>query len=774
MGNAYRYIGKPMARRDARDIVTGATQYLDDRKFQGLLYGKVLRSPYAHARIKRIDKSRALALKGVKAIVTWEDIPDYRGGTPRNVRILDKKVRCVGDAVALVAAATEEIAEEALDLIDVEYEVLPAVFDIDSALAPGAPAVWDEYPNNILPGGTIIYGPNCLKGVVRGDVDKGFAEADAVAEGTFGYENIPNAMPPESVGAVAVWEEPNKATIYGTSQAPYMDKVTLFHVFNRQIEIRSIGSPCGGGFGTKFTCWQVQGYAILLSKATGLPVKVMITKEEHLATFVLRVSSRIHAKVGMKKDGTITAIQGTWYVDTGYFSFTTQAQVAIGSGELMIMAQCPNWDLKNIVVTTNRNASGATRGFGGQELKCSFIPLLCLTMEKAGLDPFDVLKKNFVKPGGGYYWRDGEWYNFRGVDFSNAMQKGAETFGWKEKWRGWLKPTAVIGARRRGIGVGVHGNADIGEDAAEAYVQLGYTGTATIFLCVSEHGTGQKSNYYKLVAEVLQIPLENVSMTPADSLVTPFEFGPVGSRGTYAIGSAVINAAEDARRKLLEFASSKLGAPPEELDTVDGVVFVKGNPEKRVKWSSMGNDRTILGYGRFDPDFTMCNIMMTFVEVEVDTETGKVDLVRVVNATDVGQIIDPPGLEGQLSGCLGSAGIDSAIFEETILDRRTGHIVNANMIDYKWRTFAELPEIENVVLETPFPSHRFHAVGVGEITTASGPSAVLMAVSNAVGEWLHEYPVTPARVLKALDKARAAQAVEGTTQAPTTASGGAK
>ena len=159
--------------------------------------------------------------------------------------------------------------------------------------------------------------------------------------------------------------------------------------------------------------------------------------------------------------------------------------------------------------------------------------------------------------------------------------------------------------------MGVHGNADIGEDSAEAYVQLGYTGTATIFLCVSEHGTGQKSNYSKMVAEVLQIPPENVSMTPADSLVTPFEFGPVGSRGTYAIGSAVINAAEDARRKLLEFASSKLGAPPEELDTVDGVVFVKGNPEKRVKWRSMGNDRTILGYGRFDPDFTMCNIMMT-------------------------------------------------------------------------------------------------------------------------------------------------------------------
>jgi CO/xanthine dehydrogenase Mo-binding subunit len=752
MGADYKYIGKQIKRRDANEIVTGATQYTDDLKFQNLLHGKVLRSPYAHAIIKNIDKSKAEALPGVKVVLTWKDIPDFRGGTPRNVRVLDKKVRYVGDVVALVAATTENIAEDALELIDVEYEVLPAVFDIDQALKPGAPLVWDEFPGNILPGGTPIYGPNCLKGVARGDVDKGFAEADVITEGTFGYENIPNALPPESVGAVALFEEPDKVTVWGTTQAPYLDKVTLFHVFNRQFEIRTIGPQCGGGFGTKIMCWQVQSYAVLLSRATGCPVKVFFTKEEHLAAFTLRVGSRIHARVGMKKDGTLTAIQGTWYVDTGYYSYTTQAQVAIGSGELMIMAQCPNWDLKNIVVTTNRNASGSTRGFGGQELKCSFIPLLSLAMEKAGLDPFEVLKKNFVKPGGGYYWRDGEFYNFRGIDFSKAMDKGAETFGWKEKWKGWLTPTVVNGIKRRGIGVGVHGNADIGEDAAEAYVQLGYNGTATIFLCVTEHGTGQKSNYAKMVAEVLQIPPERISMTPADSLVTPFEFGPVGSRGTYAIGSAVINAAEDARRKILEFAAPKLDAAIEDLDTADGVVFVKGHPEKSMKWRAMGNDRTILGYGRFEPDFTMCNMMMSFVEIEVDTETGKVDLIRVVNATDVGQIIDPLGLEGQLNGCFGSAGIDSAIFEETILDRRTGHIVNANMIDYKWRTFAELPIIDHVVLETPFPSHRFHAVGVGEVSTSPGPSAVLMAVSNALGTRLFEYPVTPDRILKALGK----------------------
>ncbi len=755
MGADYRYIGKPMPRRDGAEIVAGTAQFLDDLKFPNLLYGKVLRSPHAHAILGKIDKRRAEALPGVKAVVTWQDIPDWKGGTPRNVRVLDKKVRYVGDAAALVAAASEQIAEEALNLIEVEYEVLPAVFDIDSALKPDAPLLYEEFKSNIVPGGTPIYGPKCLQGIVHGDVDKGFAEADVIAEGTFGYENIPNALPAESIGAIAVWEAPNRATIYATSQAPYMDKVTLFHVFNREVEIRSIGHHVGGGFGTKFGCWQVEAYAIILARATGRPVKVMFTKEEHMAAFTLRVGSRISAKVGMKKDGSIRAIQGTWYVDTGCYSFTTQCQVAVGSGELMIMAQCPNWDLKNTIVATNRNASGATRGFGGQELKCSFIPILNLAMEKAGLDPFDVLKKNFVKPGGGYYWRDGEWYNYRGVDFSAAMDRGAALFGWKDKWKGWLKPSSVNGVKRRGVGVGIHGNADIGEDVAEAYIQLGYSGTATIFLCVAEHGTGQKTNYARMAAEVLQLPLERIAMSPADTLITPFEFGPVGSRGTYAIGSAVIKAAEDAKRQLLEMAAPRLGADPKDLDTTDGIIYIKGRQDKGIKWRVMGNDRTILGYGRFEPDFTMCNCMMTFVEVEVDTETGKVSLARVVNATDVGQVIDPPGLEGQLNGCWGSAGIDSAIFEETIIDRRTGHLLNANMIDYKWRTFAELPEMEHAVLETPFPSHRFHAVGVAEITTSPGPSAVLMAASNAIEAWLHEYPVTPGRVLKALSKGAA-------------------
>jgi len=752
MANAYRFIGNATPRKDAADIVTGGTRYLNDIKFPNLLYGKVLRSPHPHALIKRIDKSRAERLPGVKAVLTWEDVPNWKWGTPRLTRILDRKVRYVGDAVALVAATSEEMAQEALRLINVDYEILPAVFDMEEALKSGAPQLYDEFPGNVIPPGAPVLGPNGLTKICMGDLDKGFQEADVITDGTIGYENIPNPIPPEPPGVVALWEEPDKVTVWVASQFPYLAKIALSQILGGKVEVRVHGGPCGGSYGSRGMSWHVHTYAMLLSRATGRPVKLIFTREEHLAAFTLRLGSRVRAKVGMKRDGTITAVSGQWFVDSGYYSYSTQFQVGVGCGEAQIMVRCRNWDLKPIIVCTNRNASGAVRGFGGQELKCALIPLLCLAMEKVGLDPLEFFKKNYVKPGDGYFWREGTWYIYRGINYSKAMDKGAERFGWKEKWKGWLRPTAIEGTKRRGVGVGIHGNADIGEDSSEVSVHLYPDATALINSSVTEHGTGQRSNYVKMVCEVLQLPLERVSITPSDSLFNPYEFGPVGSRGTYAIGSAMIAAAEDARKKLFEIVAPMLRAEPKDLETVDGMIFARDNPTAKIPWKAMGVDRTCTGLGRFEPDYTMANCMITFVEVEVDTETGKVTLLRVVNATDVGQIIDPQGLEGQLNGCLGSGGIDSALFEETVLDHSTGHILNANMIDYKWRTYSELPAMDNVILETPFPSHRFHAVGTGEVTTAPGPAAVLMAVSNAVGAWLHEYPITPEKVLKALGK----------------------
>jgi CO/xanthine dehydrogenase Mo-binding subunit len=752
MATQYRFIGKATPRKDALEIVTGKAEFIDDVKRPGMLHGKVLRSPHPHAQVVGIDTAKAETLSGVKAVLTYKNVPDWKTGIPRHVRVLDRKVRFVGDAVALVAAETEEGASEALERIEVTYERLPAVYDVEEAFQPGAPQLYEEFPRNLVPLDVKVFGPKSLSKVVMGDVDKGFAEADFIGEGIYSYENIANPLPLEPPGVIAEWQGPEQLTVWSATQSASWHRFIMLSKMGFP-DIRAISTHCGGSFGSKNYSAQPLFYAAALSKATGRPVKVMYNKEEHFGAFCLRLGSRFRGKVGIKRDGTVTAVSGEWLVDTGAFSDMAQAQVAVGCGEAQLMLRCTNWNLQTKLVLTNRCASGVVRGFGGQELESAFHPILSIAMERANLDPVDFFRKNYVKPGEGYFWRDGNWWVCRGKDYSHAVLEGAKAFEWEKKWKGWLMPTAVEGSRRIGVGVGVHGNADVGEDESEAYVRLNPDATATIHVCVSESGMGQRSSLCKMAAEVLQLPLDRVSMTEPDSLVNPFDFGLVGSRGTYAVGSAVIAAAEDARGKLFELSAALLHAAPEDMETEDGKVYVRGRAGDAIPWSRvMGIMQTCTGFGRFKPDYSVPNFLILFVEVGVDTDTGKVDLRRVVAATDAGQVIDPPSLEGQIYGSLGAAGTDTAVFEETIVDRRSGRMVNCNMIDYKWRTFPELPEFRNVILETGIPTHRYKAVGVGEIATSPGPSAVLMAASNAVGKRLCEYPLTAQRILKALGK----------------------
>jgi CO/xanthine dehydrogenase Mo-binding subunit len=748
----YRYIGKATPRKDAVEIVTGKAIYIEDVELPRMLHGKVLRSPYPHALIKKIDTSKAENSRGVRAVLTYKNVPEWKTGTPRHVRVLDRKVRFVGDAVALVAADTEEMAMDALAHIEVEYEQLPAVYDVEEAIKPDAPQLYDEFPGNLMPLDAPVFGPQTLSAVVLGNVEKGFAESDFISQGTFSYENIPNPLPLEPPGVIAQWEGSNRLTVWSATQSASWHRYMMLSKMGFP-DIRTIGTQCGGSYGSKNYSAQPLFYAASLAKVTGRPVKVCFSKEEHFGAFVLRLASRFRGKVGLKKDGTVKAISGEWLVNTGAFSDQAQAQVAVGLGEAQLMLRCSNWDLRAKLVCTNRNASGIVRGFGGQELESALLPIVMKAMAAGDIDPIEFFKNNYVKPGDGYYWRDGKWWVSKGKDYSEAIESGAQAFGWTEKWKGWLKPSAVNHTKRTGVGVAVHGNADVGEDVSEAYVRLNPDATVTIHACVAEPGMGQRSSLCKMVAETLRISLDRVSITPPDSLINPFDFGLVGSRGTYAVGSAVISAAEDANEQLLKMAAPVLKTTPDNLDSEDGMVFIKGKPDTAIPWRAIiGLMHTCTGVGRFEPDYSMPNFLVLFAEVEVDTETGKLDLLKVVTATDVGQIIDPPSLEGQLYGSLGAAGIDTAIFEESVLDTNSGHILNMNLIDYKWRSFAELPRFDNKILETPIETHRYKAVGVGEVSTSPGPAAVLMAASNAVERRLDGYPLTPDRILKALGK----------------------
>jgi len=748
----YRFIGKATPRKDAVEIVTGKAKYIDDLELPGTLHGKVLRSPYPHALIKNIDTTGAEKSRGVKAVLTYKNVPPWRTGTPRHVRVLDKKVRFVGDAVALVAAETARMAEAALDLIEVSFEQLRAVYDVEHAVESDAPQLYDEFPGNLIPLDVPVFGPQTLSAVVLGDVEQGLGASDFIVAGTGSYENIPNPLPLEPPGVIAEWSGSNSLTVWSATQSASWHRFIMLSKMGFP-DIRTISTQCGGSFGSKNYSAQPMFYAAALAKATGRPVKVCFSKEEQFGAFVLRLGSRFRGKIGIKKDGTVMAVQGEWLVDTGAFSDMAQAQVAVGLGELQLMLRCANWDIKTKLVCTNRSASGIVRGFGGQELESALLPILMQALEKGDIDPVEFFKKNYVKPGEGYVWRDGNRWISKSKDYSNAFENGARAFGWAEKWKGWLKATAVNASKRIGVGVGVHGNADVGEDVSEAYVRLNPDATVTIHACVAEPGMGQRSSLCKMVAETLKLPLERVNLTPADSLINPFDFGLVGSRGTFAVGSAVIAAAEDAKAKLFEMAAPVLKAAPDDLDSEDGMVFIKGKADRGVPWRTVvGLMHTCTGFGRFEPDYSVPNFIAMFVEIEVDTETGKLDLLRVVTATDVGQIIDPPSLAGQLHGSIGSAGIDTAIFEESVLDRNSGRMLNLNMMDYKWRSFAELPRFDNEILETPIQTHRFRAVGIGEISTSPGPSAVLMAASNAVGKRLDGYPLTPDKILRALGK----------------------
>jgi xanthine dehydrogenase molybdenum-binding subunit len=752
----YRHIGKPTPRKDARAIMTGTAEFFDDIKVPGMLIGKTLRSPYPHADIKRIDTLAAEKLPGVKAVLTYKNVPAWNLGMPPHIPVLDQRVRYVGDAVALVAAETREAAEKALELIDVEYEPLDAVYDLDEAVKPGAPQLYSTIPLNTMPDAQPLglegFEGAPLHHLRTGDIEKGFQEADFVCEGTCSYEGIPNPLPPEPPGMIAKWEGPSDLTIWSTTQSPSMQQL-LLPMFMDFATIRSIATHCGGSYGSKNLFANIALHAAALARAAGSPVKIYYTKAGHMNAFVTRPASRIHAKVGIKKDGTVTAVKGEWLMGYGANSPIGFMQLAVGCGEAQLALRCENWDFKAKCVLTNRTPSGIVRGFGGQELKSCLLPIVSKALMEAGIDPLEFLKKNYVKDGDGFFWRDSQRYVCKGMDYRNAMEKGGEVFGWKDKWKGWLKPTSVNGAKRTGVGVSLHGNADVGEDHSEAYLRLMPDGTAVIQILVAESGMGQRDSLCKMAAEVLQLPLDKVKMTPPDSLVNPIESGLVGSRGTYACGTAVIGAAKDARNQLLEHAAGKFNTTPENMDTSDGLVFPKDNPGLALPWFMvMGPYKSFTGFGHFKADFTKPNFMMIFAEVEVDTETGKIDVLDVVAATDAGQIIDPLSLKGQLRGALGSAGLDTAVMEESVIDPKNGHIVNSNMIDYKWRTFAELPEFKDVVLESQFPTHAFKAIGAGEIATAPTPAAVLMAVSNAVGKQFSEYPLTPDKILKALGK----------------------
>lgn len=761
----FRHIGKVRRRQDGRAIVTGKALYCDDLPIKNCKYAKVLHSPYPHAEIVSIDTSEAEKLPGVIGVMTYKNAPDWKTGVPAHRPVMSQHLRFVGDPVAAVAAETPQIAEEALELIKVEYKELTPVYDVEDAIKDGAPEVYRaednieskgyHYDHNCLPPGSWFEGddPPFYK-IQEGDVAKGFAESDVVVEGKVAYTwTFPGA--PEGPFVAAGWEDETHVNVWASSQGPNMVCRPLAFTIGAHINVTT--PNVGGSYGNKDALGYITMLTVALAKVTGCTVKFALTKEEHLLFYERRLDNKFIGKIGITKDGQIKALQGDWLVGTGAGSELTQGQVAEGLGELHIaLNKCPNWDLVSKVVCSNRIPVGIARGFGGQELKSCALHLLNRALKQIDMDPVTFYKKNFCQAGDQYYWRTGHKYSNPVINYDKCFDVAAEKFHWFDRWKGWGVPSRVEGNKAYGVGFSLHSSGDPQSDETFAYVRL-ENDQVMVHCAVSQFGNGQRLALAKIAAEILNVPLENVTINSSDTRTDPADFGAAGSRETITAGGAVGSAAKAARQKLLEEAAEKLGCQPEDLDTKDMMVFRKDDPSVCVPWIAIcPMYYSITGQGVVKGDFNHNNCVMNFVEVEVDLETGLAKITDCLSASDVGQIINPLELKMQFEGGLGSAGMDTGHLEELVLDPTIGRVMTHNMIDYKWRPFNELPKFDTTILESRWPTaNPFGAIGIGEITGAAGPAAVMMAVENAIGgAEINQYPATPDRILNAMGKAK--------------------
>jgi len=768
----YRHIGKATPRVDGPAIVTGKNIYLDDVPQPRALVGKIKPSPYPHAIIKSIDIEKALKVPGVAAILTHKDIDQetFLFGIPGHKPVLDKKMTVVGDAVAIIAADTQEHANEASDLIEVEYEVLEPVFDPVAAQADDAPQIYPDYlDHNIVPGGFPGMQPSGLWWhLKKGDPDKALKECKYVAGGEVRFDKKPVALPPEPPGVVVEWMG---GDYYRTQVTSDSASITQFECEPSipDSHIEATVYAVGGSYGTKTIMRTITIYGMLLAKATDRPIKFYYSKPGYTCMYEGRLGTAFQGEIGMDENGIFRAVKGLWSVDGGHFGNGTQAQIAVGLGEAQLcMAKCENWDLDTRLMVTNKLLAGAVRGFGGQELNACLTLLQAHTMREGDFEPLEIWRKNYVRAGDRYFWRDGREWTAYSINYDRCIDEAAEKFGWYKRWKGWNQPTWVSadGRYRRGIGCSVTGNADCGENFSEAYVRMVPTvskhnhSTFVLHCNCAEIGNGQRTSLMKMVAEILNVELKDVYMTPSDTMLSPQTEGQGGSRGTITNGKACCNAALDLRRQLFEAASLLTRQGEGSLVCENYGVQPKSKPELWIPFSKCVPDHmlTLTGFGRHCEDFGTPNFYLTLIEVEVDTWTGLTRVVDMLGATDCGQIIDAGSAEMQCHGGIGSASLDTAFYEEVVLDEKLGRTMTFDMINYRWRPFNEFFPFDATITESRFDTHYFKAIGFGEITGAGNASAAMMAMSNAIGVEIWDYPATPDVILRALGKIEAVNA----------------
>jgi xanthine dehydrogenase molybdenum-binding subunit len=737
MSQNYTVVGTSPSRVESMTKVSGQAKFAADVDLPGMLYAKFLHSPYAHATINSIDTSAASALSGVKAVFTYKDIPHTLYGALSDLYLITDKARYVGDEVAVVAATSENIAEDALDLIKVDYSPLPFYLDPASAMASGATAIHPEISsvkNNTITGAPLVY--------TSGNTTTGFSQAYKTYEVDNFVMNHVHHSPLESHAVVASWTR-DSLTIYLTTVDAFRRRRYLSGLLGVPISnLRVIAPYCGSSFGNKGSAiGRHDPVAALLSKATGLPVKLQYTREEEEVSAPGREKAiSTSMKVGFKQDGTITACEYHVLGDAGAYCMG-------GSGIFLNTNFMLPYKNRNVyydasVVYTNTPPECMFRGSGKEVGNFPFQIIMDMAAEDLGMDVLDLNAKNYYQVGDTFGTN-----TFNTCAVPDCVTQGAAKIGWKSKR---IPPSQKTGAIRTGIGMAV-GVRNGSQSYSDALVKVECDGSIGVINGKGEEGQGIMTTVAQVAAEALNANFSDVTVSPVDTYSQPYAVRSGGSMGFMSNGKAVYLACQDAKAKILAKAAPMLGVTAAELSLGPRLVYVTANPSKSVALGTVvGLDQDIIGIGTVPTGGFLIATLVVFAEVQVDTTTGKVLVTNLVSANDMGTPINPVILRSQAEG--GNVqGIGTTMTEGRILDPTTGAQLNGTFLNYKIPTILDFGTVDGSLwTSTNDPLGPYGAVGGMESSLMSPTPAILNAIYNATGKRITEVPVKPSVILKAL------------------------
>jgi 4-hydroxybenzoyl-CoA reductase subunit alpha len=768
----YSILGKAIPRVDARLKVTGEAKFAGDIEVADMLWGAIKRSPYPHARILHIDTSKAERLPGVKAVTIGKDFGNFKWGWSRETRdeepLAVEKVRYLYEGVAAVAAIDEDVAEEACELIDIEYEPLPGVFDPFEAMKEGAPLVHEDHPGNIC----VEYHWSF------GNVEKAFSESYLVKEDTFQTPRMAKGYI-EPPAIVAYWPDANHLNIHAAKGSPYFPYRILANCFQLPLShVRIIQPFIGADFGgTKNDMVNGDFSAAMLAKKSGKPVKIVYTQYDELTTCLRRHPMWITIKTGVTKEGKLKAIQTKIISDGGAYTRMSPLSNFLTGICMTLPYQLPNFKTDVVCYFTNNPSSAAMRGHGLYHTRFAADVQMDMIAEELGIDPVELRLRNTIKnPEPGKKYETINKLTLATCGIEECLKKSAKAIRWEER----KKEERVLENKAYGIGFAcgtyLSGTKLSGHNACAAIIRVCEDGSVNLLTGATDVGQGSDTVMCAIAAEVLGIGLEDIDLKRVDTAHTPVDGGTYGSRVTVLAGEATVNAAQDAKQQLLEVAAKEFGVKPEEMDIKEKRAFVRANPEMSIPWARLVRmacyttpGMVVIGRGQSKKgistyglaDFstgtgdvgTNYSFTTQAQEVEVDLETGVVKCTdNSVIAHDCGFPLNPPAVDTQVVGGAYHPGVGAALYCEFKMDH--GLTLNPNLVDYKLPRAYEAPMTKVIHVITNDPFGPFGAKEASEGSTCTAAPSVINAIHDATGVWIKDLPAKPEKVFWAMKKKR--------------------